>query len=349
MAGVAAREAGTFFAIPLEHLETETVLGFDLFLRHGRGEPVLYRGQNMEFTPAVKERLIASGVRELLVPSDQAQAYARYRDEHGGDEQGPAPKETGLGGLSADEQELPELLADAAVPLEVRSNVLIGVSHAIIEAALADLGQPGLPQRIQRISEETARYLLAEPCAFASMVDLLAVDSTTYNHMANTSLYSLELARAAGYDDLSDLSALGRAALLHDVGKADLPVELLRRDGNLSDLEYAELMNHTHLGVQRLRDAGWDDPLCLDVCASHHERCDRSGWPRGLSRDQISLPSRIVAIADTFDTLTTNHGAGFGLTGYQALWKIKREMRGQFDPELLDRFIQVMVDPRRHR
>lgn len=332
----------SYFAVPLANLEVETVLSFDLYIKHYGVDPLLYRAKNMAFTPAVKDRLIAHGVRELHVPVAQAEEYRRYREEHAGSgvvSDAPAPA------VSDEEAELPRILRDRVIEVEKRSRILVGVSRDVVRAALADLNVPGLGARITRVSEEAARFLLSDIEAFPSLVALLGVDSQTYSHMSNTALYATELARASGFGDLAELTRIGRAALLHDVGKALIPHALLDRGDDLTDLEYAEFMEHTRLGVRCLIEAGFTDEMTLDVAANHHERIDGSGFPRGMRGDEISPASRIVGIVDVFDRLTTRRRGGVEMTGYQALWSMKRDHAGSFDERLLEAFIQVMVEP----
>ncbi len=333
-----------YFSISLDQLKPDSVPGFDLYLRHAGGEPVLYRAANMPFTDEVRQRLLESGVHELFVPQGQAEQYRRYRREIGGEDESAAPGT----GISPEEARLGDILADRSLPLDQRCDTLLGVSHSVVQAAFADLGSPGLPERVHRVAEETARFLLAEPEAYAALVGRLRIDYETCAHSMHTALYTTELVRSLGIGDPAEIAAIGRAALLHDVGKAEISPELLHKQGRLTDLEWAEVMSHTERGVTMLREAGWDDPVCAEVCMNHHERCDGSGYPHGLTLDQLSLAVRIVAITDTFDSLTSRRGSTPALSGFQALWKMKREMPGQFDPDLLDRFIQVMVEPAAH-
>ncbi|MDQ7005643.1 MAG: HD domain-containing phosphohydrolase [Acidobacteriota bacterium] len=339
----AAADTAQYILVPIEHLRAETVLSFDLFIQHEGTEPVLYRARDMEFTGEVRQRLLESGVHELLVPADQAEAYQQYCAEQG--QTAPQPAKPSAPEVSEEELRLTELVLDAGLPLESRCSTLLGVSRMVVEAVLSDLASPGLHQRVQRVAEAGARLLLAEPEAYSRLVSRFGIDFEVAGHLANTSFYVTEFARAIGTEDVQELASLGRAALLHDVGKGDTPGELLHRDSGLTDLEWAEVMSHPERGVTMLREAGWDDPLCLDVCANHHERCDGSGYPRGLHREQISLAARMVAIADTFDSLTSGYTNRPAYSGFQALWRMKREMVGKFDADLLDRFIQVMVDP----
>ncbi len=339
-----------YFTIPLDHVETSTVVGFDIYLPRRDGGAVLFRERNLVFTEATRRKLEENGVVDLLVPQSQFSEYGGYRlsqaapGTSGADAPAAPPQE-----ISREERELPDLLQDRTMHLESRASFLLGVQQQIIEVALSDLGSPGLPQRIFRVAESSARFFMEEPGAYTRVVALLPLDFEAYSHAINTSLYATQLAIATGTDDVHEVALIGRAALLHDVGKGDIPGELLHRSSGLADLEWAEVMSHVDRGVARLREAGWDDPTCLDVAANHHERADGSGYPRGLRLERISMASRIVAIVDTFDALTSSFPNKPPLSGFQALWSMKREMQGHFDPVLLDQFVAVMVERKENR
>jgi HD-GYP domain-containing protein (c-di-GMP phosphodiesterase class II) len=333
-----------FFAIPVSHLETATIVAFDLYLPRHDGTAVLYRERNLVFTSENKQRLEQNGVRELFVPQDQFDAYRSYRLAQSG-ELGPAsaPRVE----ISPEEEDLAGSLQDRSLPIEARASLLLGVSYQVVEAALSDLGSPGLPQRVFRLADNTARFLASEPPAYFRLVSMLQSDFDAYSHAINTALYSIQLAAHASIEDPHEIALIGRAALVHDVGRGDLPGELLHQSTGLSDLEWAEVMSHVDRGLAQLREAGWDDATCLDVVAHHHERADGKGYPQGLKLEKISRAARIVSIADCFDALTSSHGGRQASTGFQALWTMKRDLAGQFDPDLLDRFIAAMVENQR--
>jgi putative nucleotidyltransferase with HDIG domain len=327
----------SYFLVPLEHLEPETVLGFDLYMQRGTGDPLLYRSRDLPYSREVQERLLDHGVRDLLVPADQADEYHAYRRAHGAVEEKREPQ------LRVVERELTNLLADRAMPLRTRSATLLGVSRAVIEEAFADLASPGLQERVTRVAHETVRFLLREPRAFSSLVGLLESDLDVYNHSLRTSLYATELARVAGFGGEEALAAIGRAALVHDVGRGSVPLELLHRPVSREDRAWQPVMAHVDQGVSLLKDTGFADTVSLEVCAHHHERCDGSGYPRGLQRDQIPPAARVVAIADIFDSLTSSGRQHVALSGYQALWRLKHGHPGAFDPAYLNLFVRTLV------
>lgn len=339
-----------FFAIPLEHLAPDTVLGFDLYLRHGQNDPILYRHQDLEFTMEVLDRLVDNGVKLLLVPQGQMDAYQSYRQLH---PRGMPPEETEpkrrVIRISEEELGIEDAVIDRRQPVRGRAASLALVSRSVVEASFSDLGTPGLGERVRRVAEATARFLLSEPNGFSTLIAVLSRDLEAYNHAVNVAFYSTELARVVGLEDLDRMTSIGRAAMLHDIGREAEPLELLHKESWPERKQWEAVVGHAERGVEVLRRRGVEDPTCEAVCREHHERADGSGYPRGLVLEKISPEARIVAIGDIFDSLTCTGRHKAALSGFQALWRMKRDMLGKFDPALLDTFIQMMVEPVSHR
>lgn len=335
-----------FFAIELEHLEPATVLEFDLYLGHAGRRPLHYRHKDMEFTAEIRARLVANGVRELLVPAVQVQQFERYRARC----RAEATRRAAKPGrqpirLSPEETRLPGLLADPERPIDQRCLALLGVSRRVVEAAMSDLGTPGLPERVHHVAEATGRFLIEEPAAFGTLVQLMRLDYNSLSHSQHTALYTTQLGLACGISELEELAGLGRAALLHDVGKADLPASITERDCPPGDPDFPRWCEHAMRGTALLREAGWEDRTCLEVAAHHHENADGSGFPAGLAGEEIPVAARMVRIADSFDSLTTAFPNRPALTGFQALWKMRRELAPAFDQRILTVFIETLVPP----
>jgi HD-GYP domain-containing protein (c-di-GMP phosphodiesterase class II) len=139
---------------------------------------------------------------------------------------------------------------------------------------------------------------------------------------------------------------IGLAALLHDVGKLAVPAELLRKPGPLSTDERALIRRHPEIGeallTPFLRDAD-----VLAAVRGHHERFDGTGYPDGLRGRAIPFVARVVAVADAFDAMTTPRPYHAGLSVAEALDVLRREALHQFDPALVDRFVQLIGFPDR--
>jgi response regulator RpfG family c-di-GMP phosphodiesterase/DNA-binding CsgD family transcriptional regulator len=169
-------------------------------------------------------------------------------------------------------------------------------------------------------------------------------DEETGGHIQRMSRYSALLGKALGFSDEA-AEDLRRAAALHDVGKIGVPDTILLKPGSLSSDEYATMQRHALIGYQLL--AGSSSTL-LDYAAviafGHHEWWDGSGYPRGLMGEEIPLEARIGAVADVFDALTSHRVYRPGVAIDEAL-VVMTELRGrQFEPTLLDTFVESMGD-----
>jgi putative two-component system response regulator len=134
---------------------------------------------------------------------------------------------------------------------------------------------------------------------------------------------------------------------LHDIGKVGIPDTVLLKPGRLSDREFEIMKTHTTIGAQTLDAALKEFPgvkfleMGRDIAASHHERFDGQGYPRGLEANQIPLCARIVALADVYDALTSKRVYKAAFTHDIAKAMIAREIGAHFDPDLVEAFLQT--------
>jgi HD-GYP domain-containing protein (c-di-GMP phosphodiesterase class II) len=129
-------------------------------------------------------------------------------------------------------------------------------------------------------------------------------DLSTAAHTWRVVLYSRALAEHFGADP-SVMRRITDAAALHDVGKIDIPTEILQKPGRLTDHEFEVIKTHPVIGHERLVSLGVDDPIVLDLVRWHHERVDGLGYPDGLKMEQIPPSARYFAVIDTFDAMTS--------------------------------------------
>lgn len=169
-------------------------------------------------------------------------------------------------------------------------------------------------------------------------------DNQTGLHVIRMSLFSQFLARALGWDE-EESELLLNAAPMHDVGKIGIPDSILLKPGPLTKGEWKIMQFHPEFGSEII---GVHDSALLSmarmIALTHHEKWDGSGYPKGLRGEEIPLSGRIVAIADVFDALASDRP-------YKASWSLedtlawmKKERGGHFDPQLLDRFLDIMPE-----
>jgi putative two-component system response regulator len=187
-----------------------------------------------------------------------------------------------------------------------------------------------------RVRERTAEL---EQAAMEILERLALVaeyyDDETSEHTRRVALMTERLALALGMAE-PDAALLGRAAMLHDVGKIAVPTAILRKSGQLTSEERAEMARHAQEGARVL--AGSHLPLMMvaeEVARSHHERWDGGGYPAGLAGTEIPLSGRIVAVADVFDALINVRAYKEAWTVEDALVEIRLNSGTQFDPAVV--------------
>ncbi len=171
---------------------------------------------------------------------------------------------------------------------------------------------------------------------------LKAKDAYTRNHSQRVSLYARAIAEALGLcgDEVREVRLAGQ---LHDVGKIGVPDDLLCRQGPLSAEEYRRVMQHTVIGEQILRPLLHDHPTVLAVVRWHHERVDGTGLPDGLCGDEIPLAARIVAVADSYDAMTSARPYRSVLPLRAAVRQLEQGADSQFDAECVRAFLAVLA------
>ncbi len=189
---------------------------------------------------------------------------------------------------------------------------------------------------------EDKSAILSTIYALASTVD--AKDHYTYGHSKKVCQYATDIAEALGYS--TDMMATIRAAaLLHDIGKIGVSDEILAKAGPLSPDEWQPIQSHPDLGVAILKhvDALKDS---LAGVQYHHERYDGTGYPTGLKGDNIPLDARILAVADSYDAMTSSRPyRPAKLTHEESVMELRRCAGTQFDPRIVDAFINLNLQP----
>jgi HD-GYP domain-containing protein (c-di-GMP phosphodiesterase class II) len=149
------------------------------------------------------------------------------------------------------------------------------------------------------------------------------------------------LAKQLGLDDEQTRSA-GIAGLLHDLGKALMPMDVLNKPGKLTDEEFTIIKKHPEEGHRLLQGGSNVNPVALDVCLHHHEKIDGSGYPEGLAGEQISRVARMGAVCDVYDAITSNRPYKAGWDPAESLRKMAEWSKGHFDANIFQAFVKSL-------
>jgi putative nucleotidyltransferase with HDIG domain len=185
-------------------------------------------------------------------------------------------------------------------------------------------------ERVEQRYEDTLQSL-------GAAIDLR--DNETEGHSQRVCRYSLEIARAMGWQE-KQLGTLARGAYLHDIGKLGVPDGILLKPGPLTPEERKIMQRHAQIGFNLVKDI----PFLADandVVFMHHERFDGTGYPQGLRGEQIPLSARIFAIADTLDAVTSERPYQRASSFESAREIIRRLSETAFDPQVVNVFLSI--------
>lgn len=204
----------------------------------------------------------------------------------------------------------------------------------------ARMGKAIEAEAVAPLVEEISNSILRNPGALISLARLKTADDYTYLHSVAVCALMIALARKLELNEQQTRDA-GMAGLLHDLGKALIPMAILNKPGKLTGDEFAIVKTHPVEGHKLLLSGNGISEVIKDVCLHHHEKIDGSGYPEGQNGDTMSLFAKMGAVCDVYDAITSNRP-------YKAGWdpaeSIKRmaEWKGHFDPNVFQAFVKSL-------
>ncbi len=193
---------------------------------------------------------------------------------------------------------------------------------------------------VMEIVGDTINCIFGDKDVIYDLLTLKKHDYNTYIHSVNVAALSIGLASAIGLDR-DKIEKLGIGAMLHDIGKITLPVDLLNKGGKLYNTEYEYYKRHVLAGLKILKKFDEIPQEALTAVLQHHEKLSGKGYPLGLAGDDIKLFGRITGIADCYDALTTPMPNRYQLDSFRALSVIAKE-KEDYDRRLLKEFVVML-------
>ena len=204
----------------------------------------------------------------------------------------------------------------------------------------ARLGQAVDAERCLPLVDEITQSVFRNPGALVSLARLKTKDDYSYMHSLAVCALMVSLARTLDRSE-DECRQAGLAGLLHDIGKALMPLEVLNKPGKLTTDEYEVMKTHPQCGHQILVEGRGAPEAALEVCLHHHERMDGRGYPHGLAGEQVTLLARMGAVCDVYDAITSNRP-------YKAGWDPAESIatmatwQGQFDTTVFQAFVRSL-------
>lgn len=195
-------------------------------------------------------------------------------------------------------------------------------------------------QAIREQQNELARAYFGTLEAMILALDLR--ENETGYHSYRVTEYAVNLGKHAKLTD-EELSVIAKGALLHDIGKIGIPDHILLKPGELTDEEWKLMKKHTEFGYKLLKNIDFLEESAT-IVHSHHERYDGQGYPAGMSKDEIPLGARIFSVVDALDAMTSRRNYREALSFEDAVRRITEASGSQFDPRVVDIFVEIPID-----
>ena len=200
------------------------------------------------------------------------------------------------------------------------------------------LGNAIEPGECVSLVDAVVESINRNPDALLSLARLKNADEYTYLHSVAVCALMVALGRQLGLNDAQCREA-GMAGMLHDLGKAAMPQDVLNKPGKLTPEEFAIIKQHPVRGYEMLLAGADVSEGVMDVCHHHHERVDGTGYPHGLIGDGISLLARMGAVCDVYDAVTSDRPYKAGWDPAQALAQMAT-WKGHFDTAIFQSFVK---------
>ncbi|MGN0145425.1 MAG: HD-GYP domain-containing protein [Clostridium sp.] len=194
-------------------------------------------------------------------------------------------------------------------------------------------------QQIEGVSDKLVEQIYNNKEISVCIKELQTYDSNTYIHSVGVAVLSIAIGTALNLSR-NELCRLGVSALLHDIGKVQVPIEIINKPSKLTDEEFEIIKNHpTWGGIYFAENKNINDDIYMGI-VGHHERIDGTGYPNGLKDEDIPLFARIIAVADVYESLTGNRSYRKPIRPLEAIEYIMAGSERSFDKEVVKAFLR---------
>lgn len=309
-----------YFSASLDGLPAGSHAPCDLFLRSRSGRYVLYAGRGLLFDSLQRQQLRSAGLNSLFIRREEASLYFTFL------------KET-----------LISLVQNPSTPAAVKAKAVHSSCREVLRQVLEEPRAAFLAQA-EEIIAPTVDLIVSGGEAVRHLIDLTAYDHSTYVHSTNVGIFAVALARRVyGHSAEHDLKRLGAGFFLHDLGKRQIPIEILNKPGALSSHERQIVNLHPEDGHRLLLGSSMMTEEAKVIILQHHERDDGKGYPYGLKQGDIHPYARICRLVDVYEALTSKRPYHQQRSTFDALKLMREEVLVDIDRSLFEAFLGLFA------
>ncbi|RZI44082.1 HD-GYP domain-containing protein [Herbaspirillum sp. HC18] len=288
-------------------------------------------------TDAQIEKITGAGIRELYIDTGK-----------GLDVDGAPTIEQSRKSVEIELQELARTAPDSPVRVTVGQELRYAAqvkqrAHRVVRDAMRDarLGRAIELDQVEPVVQDITESILRNPGALLGLLRIKSKDDYTFLHSVTVCTLMVAFCRSLGMD-AGTMHEAGLGGLLHDVGKALVPDEILNKPGRLTDEEFAVIRRHPQDGYEILLKSGAVGEIPLDITLHHHERMDGSGYTKKLPGERISMVTQMAALVDVYDALTSDRCYHKAITPVEALRMIFEWSKNEFSPQTVQAFMRCV-------
>ncbi|MEA3352905.1 MAG: HD domain-containing protein [Campylobacterota bacterium] len=271
------------------------------------------RFRNSEHT-LFKDRVVS----DFFIKSDDLEVYHDYIQKH-----------------------IEDLIYNDNIPVDAKASLLKEMTSSTMNDLFEKEESPENLLKVDSIVDNTIKFILSEEKAVCSILKVSSYDYYTYTHSIDVAVYCIGFGTYLNLNK-ADISVLGKAAMLHDLGKKKIDNKIIKKKGRLTKEEFEIIKTHPTLSADILKSLGEKDERLLIAIEQHHEKCNGKGYPYGLKDDQISELAKIISICDVFNALNTKRSYKNRLSTYDAFKIMCEDMKNDLSKTHLQKFIQFM-------
>ncbi len=302
-------------------------IDFDLYLRNdtnGHFNYILFCRGDETFTQERREYLLSRNIDRLYSSTKDTDRYLNYQ-----------------------EKILKNIVQDSSKSPREKSEVVYDVARNIVAELMDDPKSGENSIRASKWVNNTVSHIINDESTYSSLFDVTLNNYHVYTHSINVSVIGLLFGKYLLLKE-HDLNCLGTGLLFHDLGKLEIPPNVINKSSRLTEEEFDGIKRHPKAGLDHLEYQGRIDGRSLKIVIQHHENYDGTGYPYNVSGNDIHLFGRIARIVDVYDAMTSNRPYAAAKRPFAALAEMKKEMLTSFDEELLKEFICFLgpKDPR---
>jgi putative nucleotidyltransferase with HDIG domain len=200
------------------------------------------------------------------------------------------------------------------------------------------MGEIPSSEEAMKVVKSMAQLTITEPHALFALSMLKDYDNYTFTHSVNVSVIALAVGRACRLDE-EQLRTLGLGGLLHDLGKLRVDIEIINKPGRLTSAEFETIKQHPSFGAEIIAQMDGVTQTVMDIVLGHHLRYDRSGYPADVAGRAVSELVDMVAIADSYDAMTTLRSYQRPFTPRRAIARLREGSGTVLHPTFVEQFI----------